>query len=73
MGSESSRGGGNPPGGSPKALGVAHQPLVGWRDSPRGPYAPREENQGEKKKKGGGGKGRKESLPPIYTEVLGLI
>ena len=34
------RDGGNPPRGSPKALGVAHQPLVGWWDSPRRPYAP---------------------------------
>ena len=31
------REGGNPTGGSPMALGVVHQPLVGWWDSPRGP------------------------------------
>ena len=32
--------GGQPTPGKPIGLGVAHQPLVGWWDSPRRPYAP---------------------------------
>ena len=43
------REGGNPPGGSPMALGVAHQPLVGWWDSPKGPM--RQERKTKEKEK----------------------
>ena len=48
--------GGNPPGGSPKDLWVAHQPLVGWWDSPKGSMR-QGENQERKKERWEGREG----------------
>ena len=61
-------GGATHPGEAHRPWGVAHQPLVGWWDSPKGPYAP---YKGKSKRKKGGGKEGKDSLPPNQVQ-LGL-
>ena len=65
--------GANPPGGRPKALGVEHQPLVGWWDSPRGPMRQRKKTK-EKEKNEVGRKRRTPLSNPNWSRIgVGLL
>ena len=63
------REGGNPPGGSPKDLWVAHQTLVGLWDSPIRPM--RHKRKTKERKKKVGRKGRTPPSNPSWTRIGG--
>ena len=58
--------GGQPTPGKPIGIEGAHQPLVGWWDSPKEPYAHWKKNQRENKKKEEVGKGRTPPSKPSW-------